>query len=152
MPTVHPRFGLLEDFENFPVLWRPVEPEHPPRLLSAGERAVAALITACELLARRGPDPQAWTTPFRQDPIAFFLDVTSDPVNLWGPHGVLVYRNHAAERSGLSDGNEVIREDFVGAGRRFERRCLQLEYRDVAYVLEIFTPFGDKKPKAYAPR
>lgn len=132
------RAGLLDDLQNLTVLWRPVEPEQPPRLLSAGERASTALIAACDLLSRRGPAPSPWITPFRQDPIAFLLDTTSNPVNLWGPLGTLVYRNRAAEHADLGCRNDVAREDFVAGGRRFERRCLRLACGGADYMLEIF--------------
>jgi hypothetical protein len=132
--------GLIDDSQDFSVLWRPAEPAKPPRLLPAEERAVTALITACELLGRRGPDPQAWATPFRQNPIAFLLDTTSDPVNVWGPDGTLVYSNRAAEKNKLDTEvrHDTAAETFVGAGSRFERRCTRFECVGIDYVLEVF--------------
>lgn len=127
-----------QGFEDLTVLWKPAEPTESPRLLSTGELAMGALITACELLAQRGPAPNAWTTPFRQNPIAFLLDTMNEALILWGPDGTLIYRNRAAEAIGLDCREEVALERFAGiAGRQFERRCLHIEYGG-DYVLEIF--------------
>jgi hypothetical protein len=92
------------------------------------------------LLGRRGPDPQGWTSPFRQDPIAFLLDTTSDAVNVWGPAGTLVYSNRAAEKHKLDTEarHETAAETYVGAGFRFERRCTRFECAGIEYVLEVF--------------
>jgi PAS domain-containing protein len=119
------------------VLVRPADPAQPPRLLSPRERAVAALLTACELLTRRGPDRQGWATPFCQDPVAFLLDTVSDAVNIWGPDGVIVYSNRAAEEIDIGDCTESAPKEFVHAGRHFERRCSRVEYQSVEYVLEV---------------
>lgn len=137
MSPAHRRFGLLEDIENFPVLVRPADPEQPPRLLLPSERAVAALLTACELLTRRGPDEHGWATPFQQDPVAFLLDTVSDAVNVWDPEGVAVYSNRAAEELGCGDCAEAAPRRFVHAGRHYERRCSHVEYQSEQYVLEV---------------
>lgn len=137
MTISHGRFGLLEDTVNFRVYVRPVDPQQPPRLLLPRERAVAALLGACELLMRRGPEPGAWTTPFRQDPVAFLLDSMNDAVTLWGPDGVIVYNNRAAEEIGCGRCEDVALKDFVNAGRRYQRRCIRIEHETVEYVLEV---------------
>lgn len=141
MTTRQWHMGLVRDLISFPILWRPTEPLQPTRLLAAEDRAVTALLTACELLARRGPDPQGWTTPFRKNPIAFLLDTMNTAVNLWGPDGVLIYSNRAAEQIGLDHRDEMVPEESARDGSGYERRCVRLEYDGEDYVLEIVQEF-----------
>lgn len=130
------RIELVEVTESLPVLWRPSDWQEKPGPPS-GEFAVSVLMSAFDLLARRGSGGTSWRTFYRQDPIAFLLDAMGDAVSLWGQGGELVYRNRAAEQLGLGWGNEVTHEVFTSAGRKFERRCLHFRHGIADYVLEI---------------
>jgi hypothetical protein len=136
METERWRIELIREAEVLPAPWRPPgRHEAPPP--PVGESAVAALLEAVELLTRRGPGAQAWTVPFRHDPIAFLLDSISDAINLWGPGGKLLYQNGVAARLGVGRCQEEPLEVFASSGRRFERRCMRCRFGDREAILEI---------------
>lgn len=99
--------------------------------------AMAEVLFAFELLARRGPGTCAWAAPLREEPIAFLLDTVSDAATLRGLDGELLYRNRAASRLGLTARAEAATERFEVAGRTYERRCLHCSLGGVNYVLEV---------------
>lgn len=103
----------------------------------AREQAIADLLAAFDLLARRGEGALPWAAPFRDDPIAFLLDTVSDGANVWGPGGQLLYQNRAARELGVGLSSDVPVEEFSARGRRFERRCLRCRSSRGEYVLEI---------------
>lgn len=132
------RIELIQPPAHLPVRRRP-EPRTVATVVPAPARPEGALIAACELLARRGSGPGAWVTPFRNHPIAFLLDAIGDVVNLWGPDGRIVFRNHASEQLHLDAGppQGAARELVVIQDRRFERRCERVTHGGSAYVLEV---------------
>jgi hypothetical protein len=103
----------------------------------AGEQAVADLLRAFELLNRRGTGVSAWAAPFRDDPLAFLLDSTSDAMSVWGGGGELLYQNRAAAGLNVGHREAAPLEEFSSRGRRFERRCLRCGFQGAEYVLEI---------------
>jgi len=138
MGTGRWRFELVEDVDSLPVLWRPPSRVRQERRLTApGGHAALALFAACELLSHRGVGDQSWALSFRHDPIAFLLDALGDAVNLWGPGGELLYRNHAAERLDLGPPQASPLEIVVAGENRLERRCLRFQSDGADYVLEI---------------
>lgn len=133
------RIELVERMQSLPVR-RPAPPVYrpaPPALPGVGERAGEALLSAFELLARRGTGARTWMASFRHDPIAFLLDSASDAVRVWDESGRLLYRNRAAERLEVGHRDEAELEIVAVRGHRVERRCLRFARDDCEYVLEV---------------
>lgn len=105
--------------------------------LTHGEQALSALLDAFELLNHRGDGREAWASPFRDNPLAFLLDSMGDATNLWGPDGLLLYRNRAAQELGLGLADDTAAQELVMAGRRFQRRTAQCNCRGRCYMLEV---------------
>lgn len=105
--------------------------------LTHGEQALSALLDAFELLNLRGDGREAWASPFRDNALAFLLDAMGDAANLWGPDGLLLYRNRAAQELGLGLADDTAAQELVMAGRRFQRRTAQCRCRGQSYMLEV---------------
>jgi hypothetical protein len=98
---------------------------------------LSTLLTAFELLGRRGQGQLAWAPPLSDDPIAFLLDSVSDAISLWALDGKLLYQNRAAAGNRDWRGAEALLEQFTARGRRFERRCLRYGTDRGGYLLEV---------------
>jgi hypothetical protein len=102
------------------------------------------LLTAFDLIARRGSGESSWAAPLGGNPIAFLLDSISDAANLWSADGALLCRNRASMAFGLIPfvpaaiyEPESAVEAFSVRGRQYERRCLRCRMQAADYVLEV---------------
>jgi hypothetical protein len=119
-------------------------PETSAALAFGGLQTSYGLLTAFDLIARRGSGECAWAAPLGDDPIAFLLDSISDAANLWSADGARLCRNRASVALGLvsrmpgptSESASGV-EAFSTRGRRYQRRCLRCRIRAADYVLEI---------------
>jgi hypothetical protein len=105
--------------------------------LMRGEQAATALLSAFELLTKRGNGSAAWASPFRDNALAFLLDSMSDATNLWGSDGELLYRNRAAEQLGIGRCDDTAVEELTIYGRHFERRTARCRCGGKEYLFEI---------------
>ena len=111
----------------------------------------SGLLTAFDLIARRGPGGSSWAAPLGDDPIAFLLDSISDAANLWSADGALLSRNRASIAFGpisawLPPNPEPASavEAFSAHDRLYERRYLHCRMHEGEYVLEVIrelTPY-----------
>lgn len=135
--THSPRVGALSTTPPRPgtlvSLRRPVEGSSSLRT----DVALAALLSAFELLAQRGDGKEPWALPFCDNVLAFLLDSMGDAANLWSAEGELLYRNRASERlqCGRFDAGGTTQLSFFG--KRFERRAAECSSRGRRYVFEI---------------
>jgi hypothetical protein len=104
----------------------------------------SGLLTAFDLIARRGAGGSSWAAPLGDDPIAFLLDSISDAANLWGADGALRCRNRASIALGPiaagpppSPEPASVVEAFSAQDRRYERRYLHCRMHAGEYVLEV---------------
>jgi hypothetical protein len=142
MGTGRWRIEIVEQTDQLPVVWHPSVRTREVRL-APDEMAKTALVSAFQLLAKRGAGPSAWAASFHHDPVAFLLDTSSDAVNLWGSRGELLYRNRAAERLGLGRCEDKAWEVLTAGDRRLERRCCRIRYGNARYLLEIIGEGAD---------
>jgi hypothetical protein len=107
-------------------------------------QTASGLLTAFDLIARRGTGESSWAAPLGDDPIAFLLDSISDAANLWSADGALLCRNRAslalgpisAAPSSSAEPASVV-EAFSARDRRYERRSLRCRIHSGEYVLEV---------------
>ena len=104
----------------------------------------SGLLTAFDLIARRGAGGASWAAPLGDDPIAFLLDSISDAANLWSADGALLSRNRASIAlgpisAGLPPNPEPASavEAFSAHDRLYERRYLHCRMHAGEYVLEV---------------
>lgn len=109
-----------------------------------GSQSASGLLSAFELIARRGAGRSSWAAPLGDDPIAFLLDSISDAANLWSASGSLLCRNRASIALGSisavpppSPGPGSAVEGFSVQDHRYERRYLHCRMRARDYVLEV---------------
>jgi hypothetical protein len=143
---VRPTVAKAMDRRSPPTLVIPIV---SPSLESANRVRVSlsppsGLLTAFDLIARRGAGRSSWAAPLGDDPIAFLLDSISDAANLWSADGALLCRNRASIALGpISAGPPPSPEPasaveaFSAHDRRYERRYLHCRMQAGEYVLEV---------------
>jgi signal transduction histidine kinase len=121
---------------------------------ASSPQAASCLLSAFDLIARRGAGESSWAVPFGDDAIAFLLDTMSDAANLWSVEGSLLCRNRASialgSISGAPDANggpDTGIELFEAAGRHYERRYLRCHILATPYVLEIIRSRASSEPQ-----
>jgi hypothetical protein len=148
----------VENDELRPIVVKAMDRRSPPTLVvpivspSSGSAnrvrlslpPPSGLLTAFDLIARRGVGGSSWAAPLGDDPIAFLLDSISDAANLWSADGALLCRNRASIALGpISAGSPPSPEPasaveaFSAQDRCYERRYLHCRMHAGEYVLEV---------------